>query len=409
MRRSRNHPVHASLQSNNLMVDNRLGAQTRVSRDKKADLRAPLSIVDNYRRDSVLVNKQQCHGPPGGAPGVGMRSENRRTFLKRVGQAGLATMAGGLLAGRSLQAAQDPATTLPVLQTRPDTGPIDSLLKSTVVHIRRSEVVDRQTIHPPLVREMLEESLKVLTDTLRPADAWNRLFKPEDVIGIKFNQVGAKEFNTTEAIAAQLVASLGDAGFSPARIMLIEVPAPLGASLGTRPEVTGWSGGEVAFDGGSEELAAVLQEVTAIINVPFLKTHNIAGITGCLKNLSHALIRHPGRYHDHGCAPYVGNIVALPQIRNKLRLNIVNAIRALYKGGPNVRPDGTWDHAGLIVSQDPVAADAVGLEIINDRRGRLGLASIGTGSGHVPHIRAAAELGLGTDDQDYIELREMAE
>lgn len=367
-------------------------------------------MVDNYRRDSVLVNKHKsvvCYHLA--APGAWMRSENRRTFLKRVGQAGLATIAGGLLADRGLQAAQDPATTLPILQTRPDTGPIDNLLKSTVVHIRRSEVVDRQTVHPPLVREMIEEGLKVLTDTLRPADAWNRLFKSDDVIGIKFNQVGAKELDTTEAIATQLVASLGDAGFPPTRIMLIEVPATLGASLGTRAEVTGWSGGEVSFDGGSEELAAVLQEITAIINVPFLKTHNIAGMTGCLKNLSHALIRHPGRYHDHGCAPYVGNIVAIPQIRNKLRLNIVNAIRALYKGGPNVRPEGIWDHAGLIVSRDPVAADAVGLEIVNDRRSRLGLPPVGNSSGQVPHIRAAAKLGLGTDDQDYIELREMAE
>lgn len=347
--------------------------------------------------------------PPTGEPGALMRLENRRTFLKRLGQAGLSAITGPLLVGRASGAAQDSAATLPVLQTRPDTGPIDTFLKSTVVHIRRPEVVDRQSIHAHLLREMIEESLKVLTDTLRPADAWNRLFGSDEVIGIKFNHVGAKEFNSTEAMAAQLVASLGDAGFPPARIMLIEAPAAVSASLATRPEVMGWSGGEVPFAGGAEELAAVLQEITAIINVPFLKTHNIAGTTGCLKNLSHALIRRPGRYHDQACAPYVGNIVAIPQIRGKLRLNIVNAIRALYKDGPNVRPEGMWDHAGLVVSRDPVAADAVGLDIINDRRSRLGLEPIGNGSGHVPHIHAAAKIGLGTDDQDYIELREMKE
>lgn len=338
-----------------------------------------------------------------------MPVENRRTFLKRVGQAGLAAAAERLLTGRALGAAQDTAATLPILQTRPDTGPIGTFLKSTVVHIRRPEVVDRQTIHPPLLREMIEESIRVVTDTLRPADAWNKLLRTDDVIGIKFNHVGAKELDSTDLMAAQLVASLADAGFPPDRIMLIEAPSGVSKDLGTRPEVHGWSGGEVPFDGGSEELAAVLQEVTALINVPFLKTHNIAGATGCLKNLSHALIRRPGRYHDQACAPYVGNIVALPQIRSKLRLNIVNAIRALYKGGPNVHPDGMWNHAGLIVSRDPVAADAVGVEVINDRRSRLGLAAIGNSSGHVPHIHAAAKLGLGTDDQDYIELREMRE
>ena len=172
--------------------------------------------------------------------------------------------------------------------------------------------------------------------------------------------------------------------------MLIEVPTSLAAKLGTRPEIHDWSGGEVSFGTGSDELSAVLQEVTAIINVPFLKTHNIAGVTGCLKNLSHALVRRPGRYHDQACAPYVGNIVALPQIRSKLRLNIVNAIRALFNGGPHVRPEGIWNHSALIISRDPVAADAVGLDIINDERAPTRPGQIGNKAGQIPHIHVAA-------------------
>jgi hypothetical protein len=336
-----------------------------------------------------------------------MRRQNRRTFLKRVGQAGLAAAVGHLLPHRTPAATQDPATTLPILETRPNTGPIDASLKSTVVHIRRPEVVDRQSIHAPLLREMIEDSIRVLTQTRRPGDAWNRLLKSDDVIGIKFNQVGAKEFDSSDMMATLLVRSLSDAGFSPGRIMLMEVPTSLTAKLGTRTEVNGWSGGEISFGTGSEELAASLQEVTAIINVPFLKTHNIAGVTGCLKNLSHALIRRPGRYHDQACAPYVGNIVALPQIRGKLRLNIVNALRALFTGGPHVRPEGLWGYSGLVVSRDPVAADAVGLDIINDERTRRGLPQIGNHAGQIPHIHAAAQLGLGTDDQDYIELLDL--
>jgi uncharacterized Fe-S center protein len=66
-----------------------------------------------------------------------------------------------------------------------------------------------------------------------------------------------------------------------------------------------------------------------------------------------------------------------------------------------------WNHAGLIVSKDPVAADAVGLDIINDERSRRSLPQIGNGAGQIPHIHAAAKLGLGTDDQDYIVLRDL--
>ncbi len=336
-----------------------------------------------------------------------MSDQNRRVFLKRVGQTGLAAALGHLLPGTDSQAGQDPASTLPVLQTKPNTGPIDSSLKSLVVHVRRPEVVDRDSIHAIVLREMIEDSIKALTDTRRPADAWNRLLSADDVIGIKFNQVGSRELDSSDVLAAQLVRSLGDAGFSPQRIMLIEAPGNLPAKLGTRPAVHGWSGGEVPFGPASDELAAVLQEVTAIINVPFLKTHNIAGITGCLKNLSHALVRRPGRYHDQGCAPYVGSIVALPQIRSKIRLNVVNAIRALFTGGPHVLAGGIWNHAALIVSKDPVAADAVGLDIINDERSRRSLPQIGNTAGQVPHIHAAAKLGLGTDDQDYIVLRDL--
>jgi hypothetical protein len=338
-----------------------------------------------------------------------MSKENRRTFLKRIAQAGLTAAAGQLMAGERSALAENSVSTLPILESRPDTGPIDASLKSTVVHIRRPEVVDRQSIHAPLLREMIEDSLKTLTEVRKPGEAWNRLLKPDDVIGIKFNHVGAAELDTTDMVAAQLIQSLGEAGFAPRQIMLIEAPTNLAATLGTRPETLGWSGGEVSFGTGSEELAAVLQEVTAIINVPFLKTHNIAGVTGCLKNLSHALIRRPGRYHDQGCAPYVGNIAALPQIRSKIRLNIVNAIRALCEGGPHVRPHGMWNHAGLLVSRDPVAADAAGIDIINDERRRRSLPLIGNKAGHIPHIHAAARLSLGTDDQDYINLVDLKE
>jgi hypothetical protein len=333
-----------------------------------------------------------------------MPDESRRAFLKRMGQLGLAAAVGHTLSARPARAAPDAASTLPILGTRPDTGPIDQSLKSPVVHVERGEVVDRESIHTTLLREMVEEGVKALTGTKRPGDAWNRLLQPDDVIGIKFNQVGFRELDSTDVMAAQLLESLAAAGFGPDRVILIEVPTVLAAKLKTRPQVIGFAGGEVSYGTGSDELAAVLQEVTAIINVPFLKTHNIAGMTGCLKNLSHALVRRPGRCHGQACAPYVGNIVALPQIRSKLRLHLVNAIRALYDGGPAVKPQGIWNHAGLIISRDPVAADAVGTDIINEHRQRHKLPPIGNAAGQIPHLHTAARLGLGTDDQDYINL-----
>ena len=253
---------------------------------------------------------------------------------------------------------------------------------------------------------MFEDGLKILTGEGKAADGWHKLLKADDVIGIKFNQVGYAELGTTVPFATQLVASLKRAGFAAERIMLIEAPPRLTKELKTRACVFGFSGGAVSFGSGEEELAAALNEVTALINVPFLKTHNIAGMTGCLKNLSHALIRRPGKYHANACAPYVGDIVALPQIQSRLRVHIVNVLRGLYKGGPAVEPEGTWTHAGLLMSTDPVAADAVGVDLINEQRARAELHPIGDEEAHIPHVHAAAQRGLGTDDPDYIRLIE---
>ena len=68
----------------------------------------------------------------------------------------------------------------------------------------------------------------------------------------------------------------------------------------------------MAGGGPRDRLAGVLDQVTAIVNVPFLKTHNLAGMTCCLKNLSHALVKHPAQFHTGGCKE-VADIVVFMQ------------------------------------------------------------------------------------------------
>jgi hypothetical protein len=330
-------------------------------------------------------------------------AETRRAFLARAGALAAGAGFARLMSDASAARAEAP-TTLPAIGDAPSIGPINPETKSIVAHIRHKEVIDGARVHDTLLSEMFDDGLRIITGERVAADAWHKLLKADDIIGIKFNHVGSDELNTTTPFATQLVAALQKAGFPPERILLIEAPPRLTRRLKTRPAVIGFSGGPVSFGSGEEELAAVLQEVTAIINVPFLKTHNIAGMTGCLKNLSHALIRQPGKYHANACAPFVGDIVALPAIRKKLRLHLVNALRIVYRGGPAVELDSAFTHAGLLMSTDPVAADAVGIDVLNDQREKLKLPAIGDQDGYIPHVHAAAQRGLGTDDQDYIQV-----
>ncbi len=331
-------------------------------------------------------------------------SPSRRQFLRSA--CGLTAAA---LAARRLgaQPTADAPTTLPALASRPSTARIGLESKSLVAHLRAAEIIDGQKIHELLLMEMIEEGILLATGAADPGEAWNRLIKPSEVVAIKFNHVGEDVLASTVPMVRQIVASLTRADVAPRRIILIEAPEhPEVRALDTRKPVFGFAGEEVDFGSGREQLAAVLQEADALINVPFLKTHNIAGMTGCLKNLSHALIRRPQRYHAGGCAPFVGDIVNLPQIRDKLRINIVNAIRAVFEGGPAARMETTWAHGGLLISTDPVAADYIGSTLLDDRRAASSLPPVTDAAGHIPHIHAAARLGLGTDDQDYIELAE---
>ena len=82
------------------------------------DLRAPVSNADNYRRHNAPVNGSRRSVRSSGRSRSEMPGENRRTFLKRMGQAGLAAAVAQMLAGRQSSGAPDPASTLPILETQ---------------------------------------------------------------------------------------------------------------------------------------------------------------------------------------------------------------------------------------------------------------------------------------------------
>jgi hypothetical protein len=185
----------------------------------------------------------------------------------------------------------------------------------------------------------------------------------------------------------------------------VEAPDALHSGYGVIRPASGWNRKPTDFGSGSDQLAAILDQVTAVINVPFLKTHNIAGVTCCLKNLSHGLIKHPARFHGSHCSPFIADIVALPQIRKKLRLNLVNALRVVFEGGPQAQDQFTWDAGMILAGRDPVATDTLGLHVLNSQRGILGLPLIKTESGRAVHLTAAASRGLGKGDPYRLEVR----
>lgn len=275
-----------------------------------------------------------------------------------------------------------------------------------VVQARSEHVLMPAGIHDEVLRDLLEIVVKRLSGKQDVTDAWHFFLKPDDVVALKFNRNGADTIATSAPLLKALVASLKSAGFSPSQIVAVEVSKELRSATQTQAPVDGWSDETFDFGSGSDQLAAWLDQVTAIINVPFLKTHNLAVMTGALKNLSHAVVKHPARYHDNGCSPFIGDIVALPQVRDKVKLHIVDALRIVFDGGPVPREDAIWDGGFLIGGTDPVAVDVSGVHLLDRVRKAVGLPLIG--ETRLPtYLEAADARGVGTSAKHKILLEKV--
>jgi uncharacterized protein (DUF362 family) len=132
-----------------------------------------------------------------------------------------------------------------------------------------------------------------------------------------------------------------------------------------------------------------------LINVAVMKNAGGCGLTMTLKN-NYGCINAPSQLHDTFCDPYI------PAVNQQLRdvldvqesLYIVDAIFGCVSGGPTGPPNLIYD--GILLSQDRVAADAVGRSIL-DEYGCLTLA----GSVHVD-TASQAPYNLGISNLDLI-------
>jgi hypothetical protein len=123
----------------------------------------------------------------------------------------------------------------------------------------------------------------------------------------------------------------------------------------------------------------------------------------------YGVIHNPNKLHPNGCNPYVADLNMLPQIKSKMRLTICDATTAGFDGGPGYKPAGTWKHDSLIASQDPVALDYTGWQIIERKRAEKGLKSLEAEKRVPLYIATAADAQhrLGTNDPKRITLVEV--
>lgn len=251
-----------------------------------------------------------------------------------------------------------------------------------------------------------------------PLEAWKMAIRPNQVIGLKVNCLaGRGTASTSPMLVDAITERLRQAGVPAGNIVIwdrlnsdlesagFRLAAASGRVRCIGNDAAGYEG-ELAQYGAAASLISrtLTRACDAVISLPVLKDHGIAGVTMALKNFFGA-VHNPNKYHVNAGDPYVADVFALPDIRAKVRLTICEAVAPQYEGGPSYMPQWSWPFNGLLVARDPVALDYTGWQIIERKRAQMGLKSLAQENRAPKYIATAADAGhrLGTNDPRRIE------
>jgi uncharacterized protein (DUF362 family) len=263
--------------------------------------------------------------------------------------------------------------------------------------------------------EMLDRAVKALTGEGSSADAWRKIVRPDDQVALKPNGLGGRTMATHKELLDATIEALLGIGVPADHITIYEQYMGFLRACGVRPNNVPegvrqrvhenrdapreWT----SVPSGRTKYVRPLLEATAVIAFPLVKDHSIAGITGCLKNMTHGSVVNPHEFHRHNASPQIAELYAHDAIRSRVRLHVLDATRILCNGGPRDDPSFRRPSDELYVSTDPVALDTIAIGLVEaDRRTRR-LPSL-TARGTPPaHVAAAEPLGLGTREARTIE------
>jgi len=267
-------------------------------------------------------------------------------------------------------------------------------------------------------RSMLTVGLLALTEKNDITSAIRKII-PGGVIGLKTNCLAKKLNSTPVSLTEALCALLVEAGFNENDLIIWERTsrelAAAGYSLnasGRGYRCLGTDATGVGYDRTFHSLGEVNSLVSRIltemvdynINLPVLKDHSIAGLSAGLKNM-YGVINNPNKYHENNCDPFCAEVSSLPSVKNKNCLSVIDAVRVQYQGGPGFVGKYVAGYKGIIISDDPVAADRVGLEILENLRKVNGQPPLETVGRKVNYLDTAQKIGLGVADIDKIDIK----
>ena len=353
----------------------------------------------------------------------------------------LGSMAGAI-AGAALLSAD----------TEVSTAGIPGRYRGKVVAVRHPNCIRRGAFQAEPIRAMVSRGMCELTGAKDPVDSWRGFFGPGDVVGIKMNPVGQPFVCSSPEMLNAIIDGLTSAGVKPTDILVYEryrenaenaglgrwLPAGVKMAWASpaysenQLDIAGYDpdhfvelpfaipGQDLKNPTAIRSFAALFltRDITKLINVPVLKSHNAAGVTLALKNLSHGLVNNVNRSHQPNAlriAEFTPAVVSMPMIRQKTVLNILDGTKGLFHGGPGIMNDDfVWENKTAYFATDPVALDRIGIGVIEAQRKKNHLRPVGaratdevwTSPDRQPeHIDNAGKAGLGESDLSKIDLK----
>jgi hypothetical protein len=371
-----------------------------------------------------------------------MQPTDRREFL--VGTAAWAAMTVGL----AREGSAAPKAESGAGAASRGAAVMPGAFRGRVVEIAHPGSVVDGKVNREAVREMVRRGMLDLTGEKDLASAWRRFFAKGDVVGIKVNPVGSPHSISNHATVLEIIDGLRSAGVPAKDVLVFDRYRDQFIRAGYRdmlPEGVRWDAAVRRFDGvqlgidgydpdvflelplvgigihdandprarRSHVALIVTKKVNKIINVAVLKDHGTGGVTLALKNMSHGLVNNVSRSHAaaevNACGQFIPAVVALPAIREKVVLHVLDGLKAVYEGGPSANPRHVWEQKTLSFATDPVAMDRIGWAIIDAKRKEKGLPPVGdtkwqgVSYRQPEHIIFAGALGLGESDLGRIE------
>lgn len=275
--------------------------------------------------------------------------------------------------------------------------------KSRVIVAERDNFGRGSGINRKTVKQAVDAMVKKLSGKVNVDEAWRTFVSPKETVAMKTNgqHRGA---STSPALVWAVCRGLVDAGVPQRKIIVFDRNKKDFQSCGLKPFedmpkvrfLTADSVWDTEVRAGSikTRLTRILtKDADAVINLPCLKHHCLAGVTIAMKNHLGSI---PNPQDFHGNLDMIAELNCLPPIRKKTRLALCDAVVGVLDKGPQFRGKHcTWEAKSLLAATDVVALDAVGAEMVRKARIAKGVGATKPDPRHIAH---AAEIGLGTAD-----------